>query len=179
MSEQDIEAGRRVIASVGTVIYRWDRRHLEVLVGERQNEPWKGYSMIAFGGGIDPDDFSVESAARREALEETGRGLEFLDGEFLHHYGPRSFHHRIYLDAQNAIQVVRTEKEISEKYKFVAAMFCAECIGGEPRDNDEVKHVRFEDVLELARMETKLAFEQALVLRDAYLRLVVFPNFSQ
>ena len=88
MSEQDIEAGRRVIASVGTVIYRWNQQSLEVLVGERQNEPWKGYSMIAFGGLVDGTDRSIEHAARREAYEETGGRLRLIDYQLLGHYGP-------------------------------------------------------------------------------------------
>ncbi len=174
MSEDDIRAGRKVIASVGTVIYRWNEKGFEVLVGKRQNEPWRGYSMIAFGGLIDGTDRSIEHAARREAYEETG-GLALDCYKFLGHYGPESFHHRLCLDARETIQALRTERIISEKYKFAAIMFSAKYIGGEPRDNDEVKHIRFENVIELARRETKLAFEQALILRDAYLRLTADP----
>ncbi len=176
VSEQDVEAGRRVIASVGTIIYRWDRKHLEVLVGERQNEPWKGYSMIAFGGLIDGTDHSIGQAAMREAREETGGKLGLANFKFLDHYGPLSFHHHLYLSEPNTIIATRTEEEISKKYKFVVAMFCAECVSGEARDNDEVKYIRFENALDLARRETKLAFEQALILRDTHIKLVVIPN---
>ena len=60
----------RPAVTVDCVLFSWDGQQASLLLIERANDPFKG--NLAFPGGfVDPHE-SLERAARRELLEETG-----------------------------------------------------------------------------------------------------------
>jgi len=72
-----VEDGVERRAAVAVVL-REDRGTPEVLLihrADKESDPWSGH-MAFPGGRVDPDDPSVEYAARRETFEEVGLSLE-------------------------------------------------------------------------------------------------------
>ena len=71
----DHETGRRAAVAV---VLRADRGLPEVLLihrADKDGDPWSGH-MAFPGGRVDPDDESLEHAARRETFEEVGLPLD-------------------------------------------------------------------------------------------------------
>lgn len=63
----------RPAVTVDCVVFNWDGRQLSLLLIERSNDPFKGCRAFP-GGFVDPNE-SLEGAARRELLEETGLAI--------------------------------------------------------------------------------------------------------
>ncbi|MBI2122247.1 MAG: NUDIX hydrolase [Candidatus Sungbacteria bacterium] len=174
MSEADIARGDIVIASAGMILYRYTKTgNIEVLVGKRSGEPWKGCYLCVFGGLVQPEDKNVFTAAIREAMEETGGKLCIKpQGIRIGTFGPKSFHHLLSLNKKNQVQAVKTNTLISIRHSFAMTVYAGLVVSGKPRDTREVKELCFECPHVLASKEAPFAFEQALILQKFCKRFV-------
>lgn len=172
MSEEEVTQGKVVVASAGMILYRWPPGGgIEILVGRRGNEPWRGSYSVVFGGLMKGTDESALQTAMREAMEETSHGLKILPkypypiGIF----GPKNFHHLLAIDEKTGDpKAIKTENAISKKYKFLLVVFAGLVTGGAPIGNDEAYNFRWVEPVEFAKEEPPCAFQQALALEMFY-----------
>ncbi len=180
MSEEEIARGETVIASVGVVLYR-NRRHegqIEVLVAERQKEPWKGYTALVFGGLVKETDENVPAAAKREGREEAGETLSFAIKRPVGIYGPQIYFHELALSGDSELTAMPTAIPISDKH-FVIIVYAAEVLSGTPTENEEMRKFRFVSPLVLAEERRELAFGDALVLANFWYRIRHDPSWTR
>lgn len=169
MSLKEVLEGKVVPSSAGMILHTRLEGNLVVLVGRRKTEPWKGYASIVFAGLVQPTDESAPDAALREAQEETGGGLtiEVPHPSFVIALGPQSFHHLLKLES-NWPLAVKTDRPTDPEHKFVCNVYAGYVAGGEPRETDEMGDFKWMDPIELARLQMRLAFDQALALQEFY-----------
>lgn len=169
--DPNIEPLRRPTAHVSSdlIVYRMrtvrERQALEVLCGERINQPWNGCVTVPFGGYVDPSDVNLLTASQREVEEETGVicSIRFFVGA----YGPERWHHT--WDGR------RAHKTTSPAHvrPVVANVFAARQIGGQLTDSAEQKGLHWVEPKTLT--ERTLAFDHALALSD-FLRILKSLN---
>lgn len=178
MSEEDMARGKGVISSAGVVIYRRRGGAVEVLVAERQNEPWRGYTALVFGGLVDEEQEEyVWQAADREGREETGRTVKFAIKRLVGIYGPRIYFHELTRTDSSELVAIKTPTPISDKH-FVMVVYAAEALSGTPTENAEMRKFRFVTPLTLAEERCSLAFGDALVLADFSHKILHHPSWA-
>lgn len=131
-------------------------RSLQVLVGSRQNDPWKNSTTVPMGGYVDDKDVNLMTASLREVEEETGLKvkIEFYVGV----YGPERFHYQF--DGRNAVKT----NEKGHVRPVVANVFAGQAVGGKLKDTAEQKGLRWVYPMELAGK--LLPFDHAVALAD-------------
>lgn len=184
MSQEEVDRGEVVVASAGMLFYRRNSGEIEVLTAIRQNEPWKGYTTIDFGGLVKPLDGSghpanmgAAHAALREGKEEGGKKFQLGAVRFLGHYGPQNFWHELERRSQEIV-AIPTQIPTSNKDHFVHIIYAAAVLSGEPVETAEMKKPRWENPLDLADEGRPLAFEGALVLTDFWHKIRHHPSWT-
>jgi len=167
MSEEQIQSGKIVIASAGMLLYGFSETGgMQILVGTRQNKPWKNCNMFVFGGLIESTDENALDAALRETRQETGGLLKIQPYPLpIGTYGPKSFHHSLTLDPQGNPKARRTEQPISDDFNFSMTVYMGCVMRGKARNTAEVSNFQFIDPIEFARNKKLCAFDQALILQ--------------
>jgi 8-oxo-dGTP diphosphatase len=128
-------AHRNPSPTVDIIIELVDRPHRPIVLIERKNPP-HGWAIP--GGFVDYGE-SMETAARREAQEETGLAVELVE------------------QFQMYSQPDRDPRQHTVSLVFIATAT------GEPQAADDAKHL---DVFELWRIPQSLCFDHDQVLRD-------------
>jgi 8-oxo-dGTP diphosphatase len=128
-------AHRNPSPTVDIIIELVDRPHRPIVLIERKNPP-HGWAIP--GGFVDYGE-SMETAARREAQEETGLAVELVE------------------QFQMYSQPDRDPRQHTVSLVFIATAT------GEPQAADDAKHL---DVFELWRIPQSLCFDHDRVLRD-------------
>ncbi|PMB02823.1 NUDIX hydrolase [Fischerella thermalis CCMEE 5273] len=123
------------VPTVDIIIELLDRPHRPIVLIERHNPPL-GWAIP--GGFVDYGE-TVETAARREALEETGLEVELI--EQFHVYSDPARDHR-----KHTISTV-----------FLATA------KGEPKAGDDAKGI---EIFESWRVPENLCFDHDIILRD-------------
>ncbi|PLZ25650.1 NUDIX hydrolase [Fischerella thermalis CCMEE 5198] len=123
------------VPTVDIIIELLDRPHRPIVLIERHNPPL-GWAIP--GGFVDYGE-TVETAARREALEETGLEVELI--EQFHVYSDPARDHR-----KHTISIV-----------FLATA------KGEPKAGDDAKGI---EIFESWRVPENLCFDHDIILRD-------------
>ena len=126
---------RNPAPTVDIIIEMWDRPQRPIVLIERRNSP-HGWAIP--GGFVDYGE-SVETAARREAQEETGLQVELMVQ--LHVYS----------------QPDRDPRQHTLSIVFVAAAW------GHPQAADDAKSV---DLFELGQLPQPLCFDHGQILHD-------------
>lgn len=126
---------RNPIPTVDIIIEMWDRPHRPIVLIERQNPP---YGWAIPGGFVDYGE-SVESAAIREAKEETCLDVELLE----------QFH-------------VYSAPDRDPRQHTLSVVFIAKA-AGEARAADDAKTLK---LFELWRLPKKLCFDHGQILQD-------------
>ncbi|MCL1470147.1 NUDIX domain-containing protein [Argonema antarcticum] len=126
---------RNPTPTVDIIIELIDRSHRPIVLIERQNLPL-GWAIP--GGFVDYGE-TVETAARREAQEETGLNVELIE----------QFH--VYSDPN------RDPRQHTMSVVFIATAT------GEPKAGDDAKGM---DVFESWRMPNNLCFDHDRILQD-------------
>lgn len=176
MSEREILEGKTVITSAGMLFYRRNRGEIEVLTAIRQNEPWKRYNAIVFGGLVQKSDKNTGWAALREGHEETGGTLRCSGAlRLVGIYGPQNYFHEIRRNGSELIAIT-TSTPISDKH-FVMIVYADEVLSGVPTENPEMHNLRFIKPLVLADEGLRLAFEDALILADFWHKIRYHPSW--
>ncbi|TXT54938.1 MAG: Bifunctional NMN adenylyltransferase/Nudix hydrolase [Candidatus Thorarchaeota archaeon] len=122
--------------TVDTVILDQDR----IVLVKRKNEPYKG--MWVFPGGFVDYGETVEKAALREVIEETGMKVELLD-----------------------ILGVYSDPERDPRKHIQSTVFIARPLEGEPTGGDDAAGAKWFDLDEVHNTIT-LAFDHDLMVRD-------------
>ncbi|MGQ9872331.1 NUDIX domain-containing protein [Leptodesmis sp.] len=130
-------AYRNPAPTVDIIIELIDRPHRPIVLIERLNLPL-GWALP--GGFVDYGE-SVETAAQREAQEETGLTVELVD----------QFH--VYSDPQR-----------DPRQHTLSVVFLATATGN-PQAGDDAKHL---DLFEPWRIPTNLCFDHDRILRDYF-----------
>ncbi len=130
-------AYRNPAPTVDIIIELIDRPHRPIVLIERLNPPL-GWALP--GGFVDYGE-SVETAAQREAQEETGLTVELVD----------QFH--VYSDPQR-----------DPRQHTLSVVFLATATGN-PQAGDDAKHL---DLFEPWRIPTNLCFDHDRILRDYF-----------
>lgn len=128
-------AHRNPVPTVDIIIELLDRPHRPIVLIERLNPP-PGWALP--GGFVDYGE-SVETAARREAKEETGLEVTLIE-QF-----------QVYSDPQR-----------DPRQHTLSVVFLATAIG-EPQAGDDAKHLQMFD---LWQMPTNLCFDHDRILRE-------------
>lgn len=128
-------AHRNPVPTVDIIIELVDRPHRPIVLIERLNPP-PGWALP--GGFVDYGE-SVETAARREAKEETGLEVTLIE-QF-----------QVYSDPQ------RDPRQHTLSIVFLATAT------GEPQAGDDAKHLQ---VFDLWQMPTNLCFDHDRILRE-------------
>lgn len=126
---------RNPIPTVDIIIELIDRPHRPIVLIERLNQP---YGWAIPGGFVDYGE-SVEAAAQREALEETGLSVELVE----------QFH--VYSDPS------RDPRKHTMSVVFLATAT------GVPKAGDDAKGI---DVFEFWRVPASLCFDHNKILKD-------------
>jgi 8-oxo-dGTP diphosphatase len=129
---------RNPTPTVDIIIELIDRPHRPIALIERLNPP---YGWAIPGGFVDYGE-SLETAAKREAEEETGLLVELIE----------QFH--VYSDPTR-----------DPRQHTISVVFLATATGN-PQAGDDAKHL---DIFEFWRIPPNLCFDHAIILRD-YLR---------
>lgn len=169
--DPNVEALRRPTAHTSSdlLVYRLrtvrGRRVVEVLCGERMNQPWNGCLTVPFGGYVDPSDVNLLTASKREVEEETGVlcKIRFFVGA----YGPERWHHT--WDGHRAHKTT----DPAHMRPVVANVFAAQQMGGQLKDSAEQKGLHWAEPKTLT--QKRLAFDHALALSD-FLRILKSLN---
>lgn len=139
------------------LVYQLDKNgKVQVLVGARQNDPWKNSTTVPMGGYVDDKDVNLMTASLREVEEETG--LEVKIEFYVGVYGPERFHYQF--DGRNAVKT----DETGHVRPVVANVFAGQAVGGKLKDTAEQKGLRWVDPEELAGQ--LLPFDHAVALAD-------------
>ena len=126
---------RNPIPTVDIIIEMWDRPHRPIVLIERQNPP---YGWAIPGGFVDYGE-SVESAAIREAKEETCLDVELLE----------QFH-------------VYSAPDRDPRQHTLSIVFLAKAVG-EPQAADDAKTLK---LFELWQLPHQLCFDHGQILQD-------------
>lgn len=126
---------RNPAPTVDIIIELTDRPHRPILLIERLNPP---YGWAIPGGFIDYGE-SIETAAKREALEETGLAIALVDLLYL------------YSDPQR-----------DPRQHTISAVFIATA-QGEPQAGDDAKHLQ---LFEPWALPNNLCFDHDRILQD-------------
>lgn len=126
---------RNPTPTVDIIIELIDRPHRPIALIERLNPP-HGWAIP--GGFVDYGE-SVEAAARREALEETGLSVELVE----------QFH-------------VYSSPDRDPRQHTISVVFIATATG-EPQAADDAKEI---GIFESWRVPSELCFDHARILRD-------------
>lgn len=140
---------RNPVPTVDVIISLIDRPHQPIILIERKHPP---YGWALPGGFVDYGE-SLESAARREAKEETG-----LDVHLVH-----LFH-------------VYSSPQRDQRQHTISVVFLAEATG-QPRASDDAKNL---DIFFLWELPEVLCFDHGQILED-YRRFLVYgkrPSLS-
>ncbi|NJK29540.1 MAG: NUDIX hydrolase [Acaryochloris sp. RU_4_1] len=124
---------RNPVPTVDIIIEMWNRPHRPIILIERQNPPW-GWALP--GGFVDYGE-SLETAAMREAQEETGLSVDLLE----------QFH-------------VYSAPERDPRYHTLSVVFIAKATG-EPQAGDDAKTLK---LFELWQLPQNLCFDHNQVL---------------
>ena len=168
---------KKVRSAAGAILYRWPSEGgIEILAGERRRDPERNKTIVAFSGLIKPADKTVGHAALREANEETG---DILFVKITHHvgtYGPHIFPHILsYKDGVLVADISGTELDLPDL--FVLSVYAGLVVARSPRDNLEIRNLRWVRPENLADGKTQFAFEQALILVDFWKKYLYDPSF--
>jgi len=128
-------AYRNPVPTVDIIIELVDRPHRPILLIERQNTP---YGWAIPGGFVDYGE-AVETAAQREAQEETGLQVELIE----------QFH--VYSDPN------RDPRQHTMSVVFIATAT------GEPKAGDDAKGI---GIFESWRIPANLCFDHDRIMRD-------------
>jgi 8-oxo-dGTP diphosphatase len=128
-------AYRNPTPTVDIIIELIDRPHRPIVLIERQNEPF-GWAIP--GGFVDYGE-SVETAAKREAQEETGLQVELIEQFY------------VYSDPN------RDPRQHTMSVVFIATAT------GEPQSGDDAKAL---EVFESWRIPSNLCFDHDRIMRD-------------
>lgn len=126
---------RNPIPTVDIIIEMWDRPHRPIVLIERQNPP---YGWALPGGFIDYGE-SVETAAIREAKEETCLNIELL----------KQFH-------------VYSSPDRDPRQHTLSVVFIANA-KGKPKADDDAKTLK---LFELWQLPEQLCFDHNQILKD-------------
>ncbi|HBF67062.1 MAG TPA: hypothetical protein DDW36_01395 [Candidatus Magasanikbacteria bacterium] len=155
-----------VCASGDCIVVRWVGQELQVLVGERPNEPWKGYLSVAPGGWTERwDDRTVADTAAREYQEETG--LVIKPVILLDVCGPEHWHSIAKpisrLDPQDGFEVIQTDKPAQpDGFPSVAHVHAGIIVGGALKNTAEQRSTRWMSVNRVVRRYgERLTFDHA------------------
>lgn len=183
MSQDEVDRGEVVVASAGMLFYRRTRGEIEVLTATRQNEPWKGYTTIDFGGLVKPIDGSghpanmgAAHAALREGREEVGEKFQLGAVRLVELYGPQNFWHTLERRGQEIV-AIPTQIPISNKNYFVHVIYAAGVLSGEPMETAEMKNPRWGKPLDLSAEGRKITFVGALILSDFWHKIRHHPSW--
>lgn len=154
---------RNPAAYVSADIIIWQPESGKILTGVRQNDPWKGYLTLMFGGYVDPGDQDPMHCALREAKEETGLEVE-ING-FVGMYGPERFRHRLRQIAATKTFFAEATPEPAHIRPAVSIVFVGTVVGGMLKDTAEQKSVKWLRVEDVINREF-IAFDQARALAD-------------
>ena len=143
--------------SSDVLVYRMKNGKVQVLVGLRQNDPWKDSTTVPMGGYVDDKDVNVLLASLREVEEETG--LKVKADFFIGIYGPERFHYKF-----DGTTIAIPTNEKGHVRPVVANCFAGRTTGGELKDTAEQKGLRWVDPSELAGV--LMPFDHARVLAD-------------
>lgn len=184
MNQEKVDRGETVITSAGMLFYRRNRGEIEVLTATRQNEPWRGYTTIDFGGLVKPLDGSgypanlgAAYAAMREGKEEVGKKFRLGAMRLVGLYGPQNFWHELERRGQEVV-AIPTSISISNKDHFVHVIYAAEVLSGEPTETAEMKNPRWERPLDLAGEGRRTTFVGALILADFWHKIHHHPFWA-
>jgi 8-oxo-dGTP diphosphatase len=119
----------RPFLAVSVAVFREGR----VLIAERRKPPLTGVFTLP-GGMVEPGE-TLESAARRELLEETG--LEAQIAGFTRH-----------------VEIIDADKAGRVRFHAVVCPFAARWVSGEPAPNEEIGRLLFIDPSEIGRYPT-------------------------
>lgn len=143
--------------SSDVLVYRQDDDgNVQVLVGLRQNEPWKNSTTVPMGGYVDDKDANILLASLREVEEETG--LQVRAEFFVGIYGPERYHYDF--DGKKAVKT----GEKGHVRPVVANVVAGRAIGGDLKDTAEQKRLRWAYPEELAGK--LMPFDHAKALAD-------------
>ena len=115
------------------------QRDSKVLMIRRMNEPFKG--QLALPGGFINEGETAESAARREALEETSLEVEPIE-----------------------ILGVYSDPKRDPRRHVMSVVFVGIITGGTEKAGDDAQEIEW---IELEKIDaSRLAFDHALIMRD-------------